>query len=274
MGKNSVQKSQAQDQRKQQTKEQEQKSSGLLKRFASRWNLFFGKLRGLSSEIFSSDDEGVDELFRSKETPKGPKLATTVQFTPDEKKFLKQYSNHKDLNAMSDHVNNNKTTAAPSETEITGLLSDVLEYKSSGASAEKKQPGGETINSIPFDKLDVCTLRKEYDQLLKNEKWFFIGNGRKASLDASQSYFNIGEVLWQIRRNKWLDRSNSPESKTKERNQQNSLQHLPKESYGKIYNNFVSKNKPLKDGKRINLDDMIAIINEGWIADDTYKQAS
>lgn len=271
MGKNSVQKTQ--DQRKQQSRDQDT-SSGLLKRFASRWNLFFGKLRGLSSEIFSSDDEGVDELFRSKDTQKRPKLATTVQFTPDEKKFLKQYSNHKDLNAMSEHMNNNGTQTVPSETEITGLLSDVLEYKTSGASAESKQPGGETIDNIPFDKLDVCTLRKEYDQLLKNEKWFFIGNGRKASLDASQNNFNIGEVLWKIRRQKWLDRSSSSENKMKERNEQNSIQHLPKESYGKIYHNFVNKNKPLKDGKRINLDDMISIINAGWIADDTYKQAS
>lgn len=272
MGKNSVHKSQ--EEGKQPSREQDKKSPGALKRFASGWSSLFGKVKGISSDVLSSEDEAVDDLFRDKSSQKGPRWTTTVQFSPDEKNFLKQYSNHKSLNAMSSSEDLAETRARPTETELTGLLADVLEYKSSGASVQKKEPKGGTIDNIPFDKLDVCALRKEYDQLLKNEKWFFIGNGRRASLEATQNDFNIGEVLWQIRRNKWLDQSKLRENKVQKRFEQNSIKHLPKESYGKIYNNFVDKNKPLKDGKRINLNDMIDVINTGWIADDTYKNAS
>lgn len=132
---------------------------------------------------------------------------------------------------------------------------------------EDDEDGESTAAEIVYNDIDMIELRKEF------EMW--VNNKNTSDTDSKSTLFsqsNIGTTLWEYRRNKWLI-CNDPE-KTETRLQETSITHIPKESYAKIYNNLIEKNKTLKHNKHINLLDLVKIINAGWIAEEKWDRAA
>lgn len=93
---------------------------------------------------------------------------------------------------------------------------------------------------------------------------------------SAQDAPNPGERLWARRRQRWLTPAEGTDvpAKLEQRAQQLVLKDVSKDLYPRIYKDFVDKGKLLKPGKRINLPDMINIINAGWIAEKKWDRAA
>lgn len=81
---------------------------------------------------------------------------------------------------------------------------------------------------------------------------------------------NYGPCLWAARREEWT-RCEDPE-KVKERALRLLIADIPKHSYPAIYDSLVDKRKPLKNA--LNLGDLAAIINAGWVANERWVRAA
>ncbi|CAI5756614.1 unnamed protein product [Candida verbasci] len=94
------------------------------------------------------------------------------------------------------------------------------------------------------------------------------------NIDLNDKNLNVGNLLWEIRRKNWLKPNKSPEEVNERIRSGLITEYMPKDSYLKIYNYLIEKNKILKSDKHINLLDMMKIINYGWIAEDKWERAA
>lgn len=158
------------------------------------------------------------------------------------------------------------------------------------------------IHDIPqFSDIDFTILRKEFENLLAStasslstskfpydpfKTHLAAPPGQQPSASTSTSTsssstpstskkgvckdINVGTILWNYRRRKWLycpDRT-----KAALRIENDSLANVPKESYYKVYCSLIHDNRVLKNDKRINLRDLIKIVNIGWIEEKKWEQ--
>lgn len=212
------------------------------------------KLRAFSEDF--SGDEAADELFEDSEPLDAFEYFNKVgrTYTPAEKRFLADYKKYKSLNTISGA---NVNMAPSAQVELEELDDSKLAYRD----------------------LDVLKLRDDFETqvktvLLMSDTSTDSSHPDSVLGDAKQ---NVGQMLWAYRRTKWLTLNASEEdiaAKLEERYAKLSLKHVPKESYAVIYSNFVDKSKPLKADKRINLEDLVEVINAGWISEDKWERAA
>lgn len=119
---------------------------------------------------------------------------------------------------------------------------------------------------MTFNDLDVVRLKERFDN--DNDS---LENNNNEDATSNQSETNIGEVLWEYRRSLWLK-----SSKGEMHVSTTSLlfDQIPKESYVTIYNNLVDKGRSLKANRKINLHDLIRVINAGWESEEKWERAA
>lgn len=89
-----------------------------------------------------------------------------------------------------------------------------------------------------------------------------------------RSTCNLGENLWEERRSRWLETTLSGPEEIKNRQAALSLSHVNAKLHPQIYTMFVEKSKPLKSGTRINLEDLVGVINAGWTKEAKWERAA
>lgn len=89
-----------------------------------------------------------------------------------------------------------------------------------------------------------------------------------------RSTCNLGEKLWEERRNRWLETSLTTPEQILSRQAELSLSHVNVKLHAQIYTMFVEKSKSLKNGKRINLEDLVTVINAGWTKEAKWERAA
>lgn len=116
-------------------------------------------------------------------------------------------------------------------------------------------------NMLSYLDIDVEKLRIEFEQSNYNET-------------SSNSIIspNIGSTLWEYRRSKWLYTENP--SQVAERIKNSNIDHLPNDCYPKLYTQLVEKGKTLRMDKKLNLSDVVKIINVGWIVEEKWDRAA
>ncbi|CAK9435629.1 uncharacterized protein LODBEIA_P03560 [Lodderomyces beijingensis] len=210
----------------------------------------------------------------------------------------------------SSHDNNSSTTmvSEPSNSKIRTTLQDVIRLQSQqcqryqnldefdsddDSDIEAEERSGESSSSssdVKFQQIDFAALRREFEHsLTTNNNSDSDANSRTTTTTKVHHHHhqhnhhhhskpqsnsvNVGSILWEYRRLKWLEATNNPR-KIRERVAASSISYIPKENYVKVYTSLVEKNKCLKDDKHINLGDLIEIINAGWIAEERWERAA
>ncbi|KAK6201043.1 uncharacterized protein RJT21DRAFT_113695 [Scheffersomyces amazonensis] len=270
-----------------------------FKKLAVEFNLFLFRLRSISEEVFTTD-ELVADLFT--EVDSDDQLDRLVRhskgYNSMEETFLQEFKKFKSLDKMVEYhqqkshnnqrigtSNNNNTSTdvkssttliSDGQTKLNYTLQDFIRQSFTPEQEENVEDGDaddedninngedlldiENIDDITYHDLDVYALKQE----LESQKKSIVN-------DAS---INLGLTLWEFRRNKWLQTSSENEPKIQARIESSSINHIPKDSYVKIYNNLVEKNRTLRNDKKINLGDLIKIINAGWIAEEKWERAA
>jgi hypothetical protein len=219
---------------------------GVLKRISIEWNLFLLKLRSVSQEVFSTDDI-VDEYFDSQlsEEAFDRLLRANRGYTSAEEAFIEKYRQHKSLEKMVE--------AEGAQIQNKSIsLQDLIRSTSNDVCDD----------DMRYSDINVEKLRQEFDS----------ADASDTSSNLQPSTSNIGTTLWEYRRLKWLKETHS--MSVEQRLALASIDHLPQAAYVKIYTNLVEKGKLLKHDKRINLKDVIKIINAGWAAEDVWERAA
>lgn len=233
--------------------------------------LFAHRLRNISDEIFLSD-EVVREYFGDSDSDDSADdlmmpHAAAAATTPEED-FLRQYRQTKSLDKMC------RTQSGAAASDQSVPLREML------AASMGRAGGADT--AVGFHDLDVCQLRYELESdllgapgsaALEALAVLLVPTAATTALAAPPLELNIGEALWEYRRSKWLATSKLPQE-IAAHVAATLLAALPTELHVRIYNNLVEKGKPLRSGKRINLLDLVVVINAGWVADEKWERAA
>ncbi|KAG7665355.1 uncharacterized protein J8A68_001043 [[Candida] subhashii] len=279
------------------------KKIGFFKKISIEWNLLLLKLKSISEDVLSSDDI-IEEFFidSDPDTDFDNLVRSHKGYNSTEERFLKDYKKFKNLDNMAaayTSSNDVRSSATMVSDRLQYTLQDIIrqqqqhhlmqhEPKFDSIDTRTEEPTREEgyeddeeedeidsaveYNEISFRDLDVCQLRKEFENYNTNN------NSASSDTDSKSTLFNesnIGSTLWEYRRKKWLSPNpNSPPNKLEQRLIETSIQHVPKDCYVKLYSCLIEKNKELKHNKRINLSDVVKIINAGWIAEEKWERAA
>lgn len=214
--------------------------TGIIKRVFS----VLTKLKSLSNIALSEDNEAED-IFGSSDSDFFPRKQSRGS-KQIEQEFLSDYHTYKSLDGISNHYRN-------------------LDAKNMGSS--------EDLGKISFKDLDVSKLRVKM-QSSESMTAIISNSPAENSEEREGTKENLGEVLWNYRRSVWLEnRSDENGAESKESNRK-AIVDLPKTLYPRIYSNLIEKSKPLKDGKRINLQDLLQIIDDGWVQEQRWERAA
>lgn len=230
----------------------QKKKVSLIKRISAEWNSLIVKLKALSEAAFS-DDEVIDELFESggDAFDRFQRGNTRVQSKAD-RQFASDFKVYRSLDKLYEAKH------SPHNMEVVSV--EDLESK-----------------AVRFQDLDMVKLRDDMETRVKTANIMSdTSTDSSGQVTDQTSKQNIGETLWEYRRARWLavDDDVDVATKVEELAARLSLKHIPKEMYPRIYSNFVEKSKPLKADKRINLEDLINIINAGWTNDEKWERAA
>lgn len=272
------------------------KVSSFFKILSILWNLLRLKVRSLSDEVFTTD-EVVDDLFvdLDLDDPLERLARNNKGYASAEEHFLIDYRKYKSLDKMHEeyiqrvqpiHEEMKSSTTAVSDLQTKGnpSLQDIIRQISDSRSSsntpcndtEEDEEEDDILKLASYHDIDVCKLREELTSQIKQ------ADSAESTTDASKSTLrdeagnpiNIGETLWEYRRSKWLTTDAEGKARAKEHLHQLSIAHIPKHSYARIYNNLVDKGRLLKDDKRLNLSDLIKVINAGWISEERWERAA
>lgn len=225
----------------------------ILRRLSTEWSNFITKVKSLSEGGFS-DDEAVCELFESSDEDTFDRFqrSSVARQSPIEHQFLLDIKEYKSLD---------KLYQAKRKPPMTYLAS--LDDLSS--------------NKATYRDLDMVKLRDDMETRVKTTTVLSdtsTDSSRRGSSHEPKQ--NIGETLWEYRRSKWL----TPKDGVDTNDRINELtaglpvRQISKDLYPRVYANLVEKSKPLKQGKRINLEDLINIINAGWVSEEKWERAA
>lgn len=237
-------------------KKHPKKKASFFKRVQSEWSNAFSRLKE-ATQVTYSDDAEVGELFEDTgplDFDRSSKLGRLLNDA--EEQFLRDYRKYKDLNKIYEQ-----------------------NQERNGRARSKSPSQLHNLDRISFKTLDMAKLRDEYLAMLKNDraaKNGFAGGNNAAT--ENEDAANIGEILWEFRRSKWLTvpgaSDEQVEEKVNERRELSCVKSIPKEHYHRIYVNLVERSKPFKDDVRINLEDLIGIVNDGWKKEEKWDRAA
>lgn len=251
---------------------------GIIKKFSIHWNLLCLKLKTISEEVFTSD-ELVEELFDDSGSDDSfDRIAKSYRgYNPAEERFLVEFQKYRSLDEMYEAHQKTETSDVRSSTTNMSdsqskniTLEDIIRHNTTRTE--------EFDEEVDFEKFDAVKIREEYENYIKKTNEFNENStaSSKSTLSSDKKIPCIGESIWEYRRKNWLYSPNHHETqnKIKQRLKSLSIHHIPKESYARIYTTLVDKSKPLKSDKRINLRDLIEVINAGWIAEERWQRAA
>lgn len=219
------------------------KSPSIFKKVSLGWSSFVGRLKSISDEAFA-ESLWADELFEINDVDR---YCCVPQASQLDQKFI-------------------------ADMKTCATLDDLYDAHHASRTVEVNE--SEDMDNTKFRDMDVGKLREEFATRART-----VQLASDSSLEPSalhdQDASNVGEVLWEYRRAKWLEPS---EGVTKQlladRHLETSIRHIPRDYYPRIYTVMVEKGRPLKDDTRLNLEDAINIINEGWIHNDKWERAA
>lgn len=227
----------------------------ILRRLSTEWSSFVSKVKALSEAAFS-EDEAVCELFELSEEDTFERIlrATAARFSPTEHQFLVDFKEYKSLDKLYE------AKRKPPMTQLASL--DDLES-----------------NTASYRELDIVKLRDDLETRVKTTTVMSdasTDSSRRGSSHEPLSKQNIGEKLWEYRRAKWLTPKDEVDiaERINELTVALPIKLISKDLYPRVYKNLVEKSKPLKAGKRINLEDLINIINAGWVSEEKWDRAA
>lgn len=256
---------------------QNHRFGSFFKKISTELNSFFVKLKTISDDTFISN-EIIDDLFEDldSEDDSFDNIfgRSDRAFTSAEETFIEEFKKHKSLDKMAEfHQHQTAEDVKSSSTVVSKVscaLQDVIRQRSDDSVTRANSPvrkhevqleddeHEETdADEISLQDIDFSVLRKEIE---------------KSHLASTMHPSEIGTLLWDYRRKKWLHCSNP--QKVEERIQRLSIDHIPRELYVKIYTNLVEKGRSLKLKRHMNLSDLIDVINMGWIAEEKWERAA
>lgn len=236
---------------------QQKKSSkkGFFKKIGSEWSGLLDRIKNVSHEVYSEDEE-VADLFEVSGPLDMDRLSKVGrQLTDAEEQFLRDYKKYKDLDKVFEMHQLENPTAANSEQDI------------------------EDIDRLMFNDLNMVKLKDNLiNQVRAIPQYNSDSSTDTRTSQLEQQTLGIGEILWEYRRAKWLSYGRVSEAaieeKVNQRREEASIKHIPKELYPRIYSNLVDKGKTLKDDKRLNLEDLMEVVNEGWKKEERWVRAA
>ncbi|KAG7195830.1 uncharacterized protein KQ657_002215 [Scheffersomyces spartinae] len=236
--------------------------------FFRRVSALFSKIRAISDEVFASD-ELLEELFSDSCSTS---YTTKDTFTPETTTVeLGNKTAKPPMYKLSSGSSSGRgtTTLNSKSAELESIIEDILkQYQRitpiSGQDSERDD-GIRTLVEVSDNGGPLLDIYDVDFNLLRDELIKRLGK------DASD--IDVGELIWEYRRNKWLTPTKK-EQEIKSHLSENTLGPVAKDSYAKIYNHLVRKNSPLRKGKSINLPDLLAIVNAGWIVEEKYERAA
>lgn len=275
------------------------KVNSFFKKASAEFNLFLLRIKSLGDEVFS-ENQVISELFI--ETDNDSVLDRLDRHSKGysiiEERFLSEYKKHKTLDKMYEnfqHRTNNEedlksSSTAFSENQLRFNLKDVIRQTNSTNGTTLGSP---LINETMGDEEDEVDEDDDIDQIdsdqppnkekeinfdkMENKNGFsdvdFIELRKYLEKEKFQELKNenIGEILWEYRRNQWttgnVDQSKIAASRL-------FFDQIPKDSYVKVYNNLVDKGRSLRPDRRINLFDLMKVINAGWVAEEKWERAA
>ena len=217
---------------------------GFFRKLSLEWNLFLLRLRSISDEVFLTD-EIVENLFEE-EDQDFDSLARSKVYKSAEENFIASYRHFKNLNKMVQHFQSSNDVRSSSTVDSKFTVQDIIRQSES--------------ECVAYNDLDVCKMRQEFES-----------SSTDSTTINSASYTNIGTALWEYRRKRWLRELDPTRKRDLART---SIEHIPKDSYVKIYTNLVDKGRSLKEDKRLNLGDLVKIIDAGWVAEEKWERAA
>lgn len=282
------------------------KSHWFFRRLASEWHAFVLKLKDLL-EPHTSGDEALDSIFESSDDDFiGRSPGKYGQVTQIESQFLLDYKKHRTLEKVYEaHIAKEKNKGGKQFThqciEIQPLRSSMLAQPVVQSSPESgfthpftqnaigsPKASESTINGASGTKSTVATLGSngvnsdingatlassiDFENERVSSKTDVVLNF--TSPQRRRSTCNLGEKLWEERRNRWLETSLDNAELVSQRQSRLSLAHINSKLHPQIYTMFVEKSKPLKNGARINLEDLVSVINAGWTKDAKWDRAA
>lgn len=285
------------------------KKVGFFKKISIEWNLLLFKLRSILEEVFNTD-ELVDDLFVDVENDDtlDRLIKSNKGYNSASEAFLEGYKKYKSLDRMAAiHLKNEEVKSSTTfvsdsnHNKMSCTLQDFIQQsagnsnvnldmnsrsphpdipieldvdsdREDGMDDESEEEGEGYLNEINFRDLDLCKLKQEFEIHAKNESPAMDSGSSRTTLHMNLQIDNIGTSLWEYRRSKWL--ANDDPQKVEKRLRKLSISHIPRDLYVKIYNNLVDKGRLLKNEKRINLEDLVKIINAGWIAEEKWERAA
>lgn len=232
--------------------------------FFRRVSALFSKIRAISDEVFASD-EVLEELFSDSGSSKTKRWETNTEAATEIARTGKPM--YKISSASS---SGRGTTLNSKSAELESIIEDILKQhqRISPASRDEaeRDDGIRTLvdeaDAVDGPSLDVYDVdfNQLRDELIKR-------------LGKDSSQVNVGELIWDYRKTKWLVPTKTPDE-IASHVARNTLGHVARESYAKIYSHLVVKNSPLRKGKAINLSDLVTIIDAGWIVEEKYERAA
>ena len=217
---------------------------GFFRKLSLEWNLFLLKLRSISDEVFLTD-EIVENLFEEQDQDFDG-LARSKVYQSAEENFIASYKHFKSLNKMAQHFQSSNDVRSSSTVDSKYTVQDIIRQSES--------------ECVAYNDVDICKMRQEFES-----------SSTDSTTINSASYTNIGTALWEYRRKRWLRELDPTRKRDLART---SIEHIPKDSYVKIYTNLVDKGRSLKEDKRLNLGDLVKIIDAGWVAEEKWERAA
>ncbi|OBA22519.1 hypothetical protein METBIDRAFT_11346 [Metschnikowia bicuspidata var. bicuspidata NRRL YB-4993] len=236
----------------------------VLRRVSSEWNCLLHKLK-LASQTGHSDGEALDSLFESSDDDffeRIPRLKKCCSATSPEARFLEDFKKYKLLEEY--HRGTHTGTSAGSLSEMAPSVESphVPLYRALDVLRLRQGCAGEPdLESLPARTHELELTSQEAvlkDQILSRDE-------------------NLGNALWEIRRARWLipdDECEDVEQKVEQRAAGLAVKQISQDAYPQVYKDFVVNARPLKTGKRINLEDMVVVIHAGWVHEKVWESAS
>lgn len=254
------------------------KSGGFWKHFGVHWKTLKHKFKEVSKEVLQ-DSDSVKSFFEEEDSEDllDKVLRAERGYMSPEERFLKELKKHKSLQGLVESHKSEMSGGLLNEVDLQEKAHvNLLDYiRHSNIKSDEDILHILSMDETPFKDIDLCEIREELDRRIDEE----IETAGEEHMDIpSESNIkyntNIGEALWEYRRKKWLKSSVYTVEEIRTRRNKLFIQSLPKDAYARIYYNLVNKGKSLKANKRLNLRDIVQIINAGWTEESKWERAA
>lgn len=235
------------------------KISSFFRKASADLNLFLLRIKSLGDEVFH-ENQVINELFDDSDTESIlDKLERRSKgYNINEERFLLRYKKYKNLDKMHQEFQQTEdirsSSTVYSDSNRYSVKDVIQESRSEEVEVDTDDETlDETCDKMAYVDLDMVKMRQqlEADPDLNNDT-------------------NVGDILWEYRRSRWTCGKKSKQATV------NRLlfDQIPKESYVKVYNALVDKGRPLKNDRRINLYDLMKVVNSGWAAEEKWERAA